>query len=284
VGAGGWLFRFDGLERLAHVLGSAPISPDRTQERRRLLESRRARLAAAEIGYLAVTMPAKAAVYAEHLPPGIRFDFESRPAQELSAVLRGDPELELLDLLPVLRHARREGRVFLRQGRQLSWPGAFHAHRAVVKELAKRFGAVAAGSGPALELGELVEVSDPLQRRERIALVGEEVVPVLVGDEGPEQEPELVRAQLDAMYVSLPPDTAAELGPSAALLERGAGTDLPSAVVLHDGSGERLVPFLAEHFGRMLVEESAGLPMAAIQRERPLVVIQLLSEDRGFFS
>ncbi len=86
------------------------------------------------------------------------------------------------------------------------------------------------------------------------------------------------------MYVPLDEEATARLGPDAAALERGAGAELPRAVVFHDGSGARLLPFLAEHFSRTLVEVTERLPVGVVEQEGAAVVIQILSEDGPFFA
>jgi hypothetical protein len=278
------LFPYEGPERLARALGQRPAPPDKARAQIRMLLARSERLTQLGAGFLVVTMPNKAAVYAEHLPPGLALQTEGRPADQLSGVLRDDPRFEILDLLAALRHARRHGRVFLRQGEQLTWTGAFHAARAVTKELAKRFPAVGPPSTVMLELGTLVESNDQLRARERVTLLGGEAVPVALDDDSPERDAELVREQLNAMYAPLPAELAGQLGSGGALLEHRSGAELPRAVVLHDGPAERLVPFLAESFGRTLIEVTDGTPYAVIEQERPLVVIQFISEDGSFFA
>jgi hypothetical protein len=284
VGTEGWLFTYDGKRRFARSLGATPAPPERVKQWVRMLRTRHDRVAALEAGYLPVTIPAKAAVYSDHLPPGHTLAPDGRVAEQLGAALREDPELEVLDLFPVLRQARRHADVFLRQGRQLTWTGAFQAYRAVVKELAKRHSALQVPTATAPELGELVEITDPLRSRERVALVGEDLVPVMNDDEEPEREPELAREGLEAMYVPLSEELAALLGPRGALLERASADPLPSAVIVHDGSGGRLVPFLAEHFSRTFVEVADAPPYGLIEHERPQLVIQLLAEENPLFA
>jgi hypothetical protein len=55
-------------------------------------------------------------------------------------------------------------------------------------------------------------------------------------------------------------------------------------MIVHDGSGGRLVPFLAEHFSSTLVEVSDTPPYEVIHGQRPLVVIQIVSESGSFFA
>jgi SGNH hydrolase-like domain, acetyltransferase AlgX len=283
VGRDGWLFAYDGPERLARTLGITPPLPARTRDQVRLLRSRYKRLTDMGVGYLVAAMPDKLTVCSERLPAGVEFVPDGRPADRLVGALRNDPALEILDLLPVLRHARHHGELFFRQGRQLTWTGAFHAYRAVAKELAKRFAQIEPPT-TTLELGEPVEAGDPLRSLPRVALVGEEPFPVAVDDESADQEPDLNRSRLSAMYAPLPDEIATGLGPRAALLERDENSDLPRAMIVHDGSGGRLVPFLAEHFSSTLVEVSDTPPYEVIDRQRPLVVIQIVSESGSFFA
>jgi hypothetical protein len=127
--------------------------------------------------------------------------------------------------------------VFTRTGSELTWPGAFHAYRAIVKALAVR-----GLTGPPLALGEL-HLGD-------LAVTGD----------GSEREPELDRGPL-----------------------RGGGPGRPDAVLLHDGGGARLVPFLGEHFRRVAVQRTTRLPAELLQPPRPAVVVQLISDGGPFF-
>ncbi len=284
AGASGWLFAFDSRERLSASLGLTRNTAERVAAQVRTLRERDERLRSLGVGYVVVTVPEKTSVYFDRLPPGLRLDRESRPAAELAAALREDPRLELLDLLGPLLDARRHGRAFLRQGLSLTWTGAYHAYRAIAKELAKRFPAVEPVASAGLLLGGLVENAELLPHRERVTLMGRELVPVLPANEEPDVEPELVRDGFEAMFVPVPDSLAGQLGPAATLLELSPGSNLPTAVIVHDGSGERLVPFLAEHFARTVVEVGDGLPDPLIAAERPLVVVQIIGEAGRFFA
>lgn len=283
LGTGGWLFPFESFLALQRELGTWPVTPDQAASQSDVLQARAQRLEQLGVSYLVVIAPSKAAVYHEHLPAGLSFDPESRPAAALARVLRDDPGLEALDLFGALRDARRHGRVFLRQGGALTWTGAFHAYRAALKELTKRVPAL--GVTPAtLELGLLADSTDPLSARERVTILGGDILTVTAADEPPEREPGLAGGERQAAYVPVPDELAAHLGPDSAVLEHAGQEDLPSAFVVHDASAERLLPFLAEHFSRTVVEVSNVLPYAAIEQVAPIVVIQVLSEANPFFA
>ena len=83
----------------------------------------------------AAAVPAKHLVYAEHLPPERRPDPGHRTARAVAARLRGSDDASLHDLFDALQDARAHGRVYSRTGRALTWTGAIHAYRAIVKAL-----------------------------------------------------------------------------------------------------------------------------------------------------
>jgi hypothetical protein len=235
-GQGGWLFPRTSPEQLERAVGRAGMSPRTLHELAAALCARDRHLSELGVSYLLVTMPDKASVYGEHLPAGFVPVPEDRPAAALARMLRAGPRLVPLDLLAVLRDARRHGRVFARTGPQLTWLGAFHAYRAIVKELALRG---VTGEPPPLDWLALGD---------------------LAGD-GSEREPGLDRARFT-----------------------GGRADLPTAAILHDGAGERLAPFLAEHFSRTTVLGTTGLPPELVQGERPAIVIQILADGGGFYA
>lgn len=237
VGLDGWLFARSSAQRLERAVGHRPLGPARLHALAAAVRARDEQLRALGVRYLIVTVPDKACVYAEHLPPGLTPAFESRPGAQLARALRTAPRLRPLDLLATLRDGRADGRVSTRTGAELTWLGAFHAYHAVVRELALR-----GVTGDPM----------PVSRLDRGALVP-------VGD-GREREPELEPERI--------PD-----GPVGG----------PRALVVHDGSGERLLPFLAAHFSLMDVRATTGLPLADIESARYAVVIQIVADGGPFF-
>jgi hypothetical protein len=234
-GAGGWLFPRSSPERLQRATGRRPIPVRKLHQRADELAARHDRVLSLGADYVVVTVPDKACVYAEHLPARFAPLIERRPGAQLARALRAAPRLRSLDLFTILRDARADGRVFTRTGSELTWLGAFHAYRAIAKELADR-GLI---GGPmdrdSLARGVLVAVG-----------------------EGPEYEPELDRRAL-----------------------RGGLPDGLRALILHDGSGERLLPFLGEHFSHTETRATIALPLG--DAERFAVVVQVLADGGTFF-
>lgn len=234
-GAGGWLFPRSSPERFERATGRRPIPVRKLHQRADELGARHDCVLSLGAAYVVVTVPDKACVYAEHLPARFVPLIERRPGAQLARALRAAPRLRSLDLFTILRDARADGRAFTRTGSELTWLGAFHAYRAIAKELADR----GLTGGP--------------MDRDSIARGGL----VAIGD-GSEYEPELDRRAL-----------------------RGGRPDGPRALILHDGSGERLLPFLGEHFSHTETRATIALPLA--DAERFAVVIQVLADGGTFF-
>jgi hypothetical protein len=231
------------------------------------------------VAYIVASVPPKVAVYEDLLPDSLALEPAGRAADQLSAALRDRDGIELLDLLPPLRHARSHGEVHLRAGSGWTWLGAFHAYRAIAKELAKRMPDLHPHPLKALELGDPVDSDDPLPTRERVTLIRGELLPVAIDPgEPPDTEPDLVRARLETLYVPLPEPVAGLAGPGASVLEHPSPPHGSKGLLVHDGAGGRLAPFLAEHFARTVVVESQALPGGLLRHEAPAVVVHVISE------
>lgn len=280
AGVGGWLFRFAGLDSVERVLGRRPAAPDTVDQQIRMLKARRTQLAEWGIDYLVATMPDKSAVYREHLPADSEPVAAGRPAARLRAALRSEQHLDALDLLPVLRDARRHGRVFTRSGAELTWTGAFHAYRALAKELAKRHPDLEPLPPGWLELGDLVPISQPLDGLERI---GPSRLGAAIAEHETAVEPELATGKLTATHVTL----SAELGPAiwaqAIALEQ-PDAPLSRVVLIHEGAAARPARLLAEHCGQATIVTSSELPVALIDALRPALVVQILDEGASFLA
>ncbi len=278
LGSQDWLYELRDLEVLDRMLGRHRLPPDRIARWRAVLLERYGHLQELGVPYVAAVLPAKMALYPEHLPPELEPALTERAAELVAASLRDDNGLELLDLLPALRHARRHGELMPRTGAGLTWTGAFHAYRALAKELAKRWPVIAPLPVAALALGVPVPLRDSLAAQERFALVGGQRVPIAVGAEVVQTEPELVSGDLGATFAPLTATLEERLGPGASLLEVADAQVSDSAIVVHDGDSGRVASLLAEHFARTLVAGNGEIPYDAVQTEGAVLVIELIDE------
>jgi hypothetical protein len=167
-----------------------------------------------------------------------------------------------------------------RTGSELTWLGAFHAYRAIAKELAKRFPQIEPLMPDALELG--VEVQLPadssLRARPRVVYVGGEFVAVSVEESSHESEPDLVASRLAARYVPLPKRLEPDLERGSTMLESSRPSVQGLALVVHQGHGGRVASLLAEHFATTIVTVAPEVPYEVVEQEGPVVVVHMLEE------
>ena len=278
VGVEGWLFEPHPQQTMDLILGRAELSTDALGRATDRLRRRYARLHELGVPYVFAVIPDKAAVYADRLAPGVQSRCAPRAVETIAAALIHDNGIELLDLLPALRHARQYGPVYPRTGAGLSWLGASYAYRAVAKELAKRAPAIQPRPLEQFELALEVPVQASLAAREQVVFIGGERKVVMNDPDTPETEPELAPTVTQASYVPVPPEVEARVGRGASLLTR-ARADVPtSAVVVHDGRGSRIATLLADHFGSTLVVVGDEPPYAALEGAGAAVLVQLVGE------
>ncbi len=278
LGAHDWLYELYDPEVMRHMLGRRRLPADQIARHRAELVERHRRLQELGVVYVVAVLPAKLTLYSDHLTPELEPTLDERAAHLVVASLRDDNRLELLDLLPALRDARSHAELMPSAGAGLTWTGAFHAYRALAKELAKRWPVIEPLPLAALKPGVQVPLADSLAARERFALVRGRLVAIAVGLEPAQTEPELVSGGLGASFVPLTRSLEERLGPGASMLEVSDAQVSESAIVVHGGGGARVASFLAEHFARTLVAGNGEVPYEAAQSEDAVVVVELIDE------
>jgi hypothetical protein len=281
LGRDGWLFEWPGETEFALLCGAAELDPEIVELQQLQLLERHELVRTAGAHLVEAIVPAKLAVYADYLPSGIELCESRRPADLLSGALRERNELEVLDLRAALRQARSHGEVYARTARTLTWLGGFAAYRVIAKRLATAGHPLTPILRSGLEFAELEPVGEHLAGLPRMVWIGSQAVPAGTAAEDEEQEG---RARLDwsclaTEYAVLPPELAAVAGSRAALLRRREPGENPDGLVIHDGSAERIAPFLAEHFERTLLV-GAGADIEAVLTELgPAAVFEVVAES-----
>jgi hypothetical protein len=280
LGRDGWLFEWPADDRFHVLRGAVTPAPGAVQTQCDRLGFRRQQAAATGAVLVEAVIPAKLAVYPEYLPAGLEVDQELRPADLVVAAVREENELELLDLTGALRHAKGHGEVYLRTGRGLTWSGAFAGYRAIAKELAKSAAGIVPMRREQLRLGDLELAADSLIELPRLVWTGSSTFPAAAAgaDEEHEGEPRLDWKAMSTEYVVLPPELGEIAGPDATMLQRREPGRRGDAVIIHDGSGARVAPFIAEHFGRTLTV-GAGAQVDRLMVElQPVAVVEIVAE------
>lgn len=279
AGKRGWLFPCDGDPDSVQPSGALSLSAAEIERHCAELGERRRRLKALRIPYVFAVAPLKERVYERFLPDGISLEGD-RFARKADAVLRNRNDGEIVDLLPVVRAARRAARVYPLTDSEWSDRGAFFAYRQLLKEAGKRLIDLDEPLLP--EEGRFVPRAGfrgDLADRPKLTFVDGRLTP-LEEPAGPwEEEIDVADVSgLRALRMPAPEHLEATPGRAPRLYEIADALELPRAVLVGDACCLGLIPWLAEHFRRFVFLWSVEPPFEAIELEAPDVVIHVVSE------
>jgi hypothetical protein len=263
---------------LEQLSGARRLSEEDIEAHLHALVQRRDRLAELGVPYVLAVVPMKERVYAELLPDGLPVSDTERTPAQLSCALRDVDGCELLDLLAPLRDARRHGRIYHATDTHWNDRGAFFGARALLKEAAKQTPGL---RPPPLSDMRLVARSDfhgDLAEKPKVALVGRELLACADQQRWVEQidaiDPRRLRARRrepdEHLHVSAtrPPQ----------LFEIPDASNLPRCVLVGDSFSLMLLPWLAECFSRLAFMWTPEPPPAAIEAERPDLLLHVKAE------
>ena len=278
VGKDGWLFlRDDHHLTLNQLRGQRMLSRGAVESRREALTKHHARLKELGIPGVVAVLPPKERVCGEFLPEGAHLD-ATRPAVQINTALRDVNGGELLDLLPALRHARRYGEVFNRTDSHWNHRGAFFGYRALLKEASKSVISLEPLLPSEAEFVRVQEFRGDLATKPKVSIVDGDFA-----EHPNEEEWEEDVDEVDALVLRarrMPAPEHLEVSPTRAphLYEIAEAPELPRAVVLGDSSCLSLIPWLAEHFQRLVFLWTTTLPLEAIELEMPDILFHVISE------
>jgi hypothetical protein len=196
---------------------------------------------------------------------------------ELSARLRDVNDVELLDLLPILRDGARHGVAYNRTDADWSSRGAFFVARALLKEAHKRVPSLRPPELTELHLRSVPDYRGTLADVPKLAMRQGELVPV-------EHDIEAERGividvhALNALRMPVDPRLAQADSTHLRVYEApGQSADARLAVV-GDSAALTLVPWLAERTSRTAFFWTEELPMIQLELELPRVLFHLIRE------
>lgn len=260
LGRDGTLFYADdgGMEDWVQA---TPMQAGELEAWRRVLEARRAWLAAQGIPYLFTIAPDKPMIYPEEMPASLHRMREDYRADQLIAYLRVHSDFPVLDLRgPLLAAKHGPEALYHRYDSHWNDRGGLVGYQAIVRALQPWF--------PAMR---------PLTRADfdtsPYAASGDKVSMLALRDRGKDHMPGLTLEREPAYRVVYPAVTDT-FGEEGRLETEIAGSHLPRAVVFRDSFAGRLIPFLSEHFSRAVYLWQNNVDVDVIRRERPDVVIQ----------
>lgn len=212
------------------------------------------------IAYVFTIAPDKHVIYPQQLPSSV---------QPTGAVLRADQVFETLkgnDFVvnprPALEEAARRERVFDVTDSHWNVRGAFVAYQAIIEAVRRQVPAVP----PAHARSEFKETSKITEAGDLAGMIG---LKRSMTEERPILEP-LVPRQA-RIVEPLNSNAGADVG---RLVTEIPGSTLPRAVVFRDSYTSAMIPFLSEHFSRVVYLWQDDFDANEVLTEHPDVVIQ----------
>jgi hypothetical protein len=222
------------------------------------------------IGYLPVIVPAKRRVI------GVTPPIDRNWITELDTRLRDVDEVELLDLLPVLRDADRHGPPYNRTDADWNDLGAFFVARALLKEAHKRVPTLRPGALADLHLRPVPGYRGTLADAPKLELVDDELVQCKLDVEA-EDGIVIDAHKLHALRMPVEAHLAQAGSTHLRVYETAEDKDAHIAVV-GDSASLTLVLWLAERTRRTTFFWSDALPLIQLELELPYVVFHLIRE------
>jgi alginate O-acetyltransferase complex protein AlgJ len=267
LGSNGWLYLASDSAVLSYR-AARPFTLRQLETYRQILEARRDWLAARGIPFLMIIPPNKDTIYPEFMPAAYnKLNSRSR-LDQLSDYMKDHSSVSVLDVREDLRRARQVERVFSVTDSHWNSRGGYVAYERIMQTLSRWFPEANAKprsefrdvveNGPGGDLAQMLGIADRLPE-ERLTL-----------------EP---RQRWHFTHSTEPLPIAARTAyPELAMATVCPDAKLPRAVLFRDSFAAQLIPFLAEHFQRMVCIWDKDFDRAIVEHERPAVVIQELVE------
>jgi SAM-dependent methyltransferase len=277
AGRDGWAFPCDdAVGSIEQMLGQLTLTGPELRDYRALLERRAHELGVVGIPYIFAVAPAKASVHPERLPESSPTLGSPKLARQLLESLAG-AAVTSVDLLGPLIEAARSGRqLYYKRDPDWNYDGALIAAQHVLTKIRElEIAGIEPDLGAVAWLEESIEGA--LAGRPAVELRGGLLQPVLpTGSLEATRRPD--ERALGIRRVAVP-KALRDRDSEVIVVENPTRLDGPSALVLHDPGGRRLLPFLAAAFSRSVwVSERRPDPML-IEASRPTVVLQVLDES-----
>jgi hypothetical protein len=245
-----------------------PFTANQLDAYRQIIEARRDWLAARGIAYVFVIPPNKDTIYPEFVPRAFNRVNRTSRLDQLVEFMKSRSNVTVLDVRDELRQARLVERVYDVTDSHWNLLGGYVAYAKIVQVLSVSF-----QQARAIPRSEFVEQAQVGAGGDLAKMLG-------IADKLPEMRLTLVpRSGWHFRHTDEAFPIAARCAyPELTMATERADANLPRAVFFRDSFGAQLIPFLAEHFERMLCIWDKNFDRAIVEHERPGVVIQELVE------
>jgi alginate O-acetyltransferase complex protein AlgJ len=270
VGRDDWLYLIkddEGNNALDYYRAARPFAGNKDIERwvRPLVELNEY-LRMRGVRLLVLFAPMKTRIYPEYIPAYLRPVREVTRLDQLMAYIKGNTDLDAIDLGQSILEGKKKHRVFFKHDVHWNGYGAFYAYRTIATRLGRYFNEL-----PARTLGDYKVKEETFHGGDLASMLG-------LGDRFSEKNFILV-PEFRRKARKLPDPYSVKSSRFTEIFET-PGSGLPRAVVFHDSFFNFLKPFLAEDFSRMACFQSYGrVDLSVIRREKPNIVICELVES-----
>lgn len=258
-GTNDWLFYADD-GGIGDYLSMYPFSANELEAWRLTLERTRDWLRSRGVPYLVVIAPDKHMIYPEFMPTSLHRMRPDYRADQLIAYMRAHSRVDIVDLRPAVIAAKSSDLLYHRYDTHWNDRGGLVGYRQIANRLREWW--------PSLQ---------PLRRADfdESASVpsGDKTTMLGLTDEGKINMPGLVlrRGWAHRIVEPVRPDPYGEDG---RVVTEIPGSPLPRAVMFRDSFAGRLMPYLSEHFSRIVYLWENDFDPEVVRQERPQIVIQ----------
>jgi len=261
VGSDGWLFLSD-AQMIEHFRGALQLTPQQLEDWQRLLEKRRDWLAQRGIGFIFVVAPDKHSIYPEPLPDWLNKLGGRTKLDQFVDFMREHSTVQILDLRPALRAARKTSPTYLKTDTHWNLFGGFIAYQEVLNALARQLSGLTA-----LALTNFEQTKTNAPGGDTAIYFGVNVIET--------------NTVLFTPKVGLPPlETYVPQVKEATKVP--AFTDNPlgkgGLIVFRDSFAQAWLPFLGYHFQHVDYIWQYHLDASLIQQKKPAAVVNEMLE------
>jgi alginate O-acetyltransferase complex protein AlgJ len=283
VGRNGWFYYMDPAQR-PFYRRLEPFPPDELRRWQRALAERRDWLAARGCRYALVIAPNKSTIYPEHVPEWLtRVGSRSR-SDQLIEHIRAHSDVKIIDLRSALLAAKHTGRIYLKTDTHWNELGTYHASKEILRQLSDWYPQAEAPPLDRMDRSWLAEPGGDIIKGLGLRNVLPERKIVLTPPGG--WRARRVPVDYGTLSVLSPKPNWPVWSQKEHAFEL-PGAPLPRTVMFRDSFGEGLMPWLAEHFQRIVFvwqptltfgERLTVLDPKIIQHEKPDLVLEEIVE------
>jgi len=267
LGRDGWLFYGDIDLDIYRAI--QPFTDQQLKDWQAMFEKRRDWLARRGIPYIVVVAPNKSTIYPEFMPAALNRVNPLSRLDQLMDHLGKHSNLTVIDLRSTLFEARAQRQVYYHTDTHWNYQGAYCGYERIMSEIARLLPGI-----KAMPRTEFQEVAVVVSGKDLAGILGllnafqEKFVELR------QTRPWKARQVEGGTLFEGP--RVWEIKPKHAFERPHAG--LPRAVMFRDSFASWFIPFLAEHFSRIVFSWEYSFDRELVEREHPDVVIQEMVE------